>query len=45
MRQKTMALYPSRHERSVASLRGFISEELKVRGVSNMTEITVVGGS
>lgn len=44
MGQKTTALYPSGHERSMASLRCFVGEELKVRSVSNMPEITVVGG-
>lgn len=45
MGQKTRALYPSRRERSVDSLHCIVGEELKVRSVSNMPEITVVGGS
>lgn len=45
MGQKTTALYSSRHERSLAGLRCIVGEELKVRSVSNIPEITVVGGS
>lgn len=45
MGQKTTALYPSRHKRSLASLHCIVGEELKVRSVSNMPEVTVVGGS
>lgn len=36
---------PSRHDRSVASHLCFVAEEMKVRRVSNMPRITVVGGS
>lgn len=45
MGQKTTALYSSRHERSLAGLCCIVGEELKVRSVSNIPEITVVGGS
>lgn len=43
--EDTSTVPEQRHERSVASPLCFVDEELKVRRISNMPEITVVDGS